>query len=109
MVGHPGLGFDLAGDPLVDDLVVRFPDHDVLLGGASLVQLRMGEGESAKVQPQPALPAREQGPVWIDQIVETAVAHISAGDFEPKPSEDCRFCHFKASCPTTNSGTGVIL
>ncbi len=84
-------------------------DHDVLLGGASLVQLRMGEGESAKVQPQPALPAREQGPVWIDQIVETAVAHISAGDFEPKPSEDCRFCHFKASCPTTNSGTGVIL
>jgi len=77
-------------------------------GGAELVQLSIAgkPRELPKVQAQPAL--TPEAPGWIDEVLVQAVGLIDAEEFAPIPSDRCRYCAHKVSCPTQDQGRQVV-
>ncbi|MDQ6650433.1 MAG: PD-(D/E)XK nuclease family protein, partial [Actinomycetota bacterium] len=79
------------------------------LGGAELVQLRVGKGAGPKVQPQPPLVADEDGSTWIETMLDDAVRRVLAEDFPASPGlQRCERCDFRRSCPAQPEGRQVV-
>jgi len=99
---HPQLGlYQLAVDHGAADERVG---HQVVSGGAELVQLRHGEAEP-KVQTQPPQPADPEGLTKVQRQLLLAIDTMQQEDFVARPGTHCRYCSFHAICPTKTSGT----
>jgi len=101
---------EVATDPQlgVYQLAVRggaFADWSSTPGGAELLQLRDALRGDARVQHQDAL---EPGDVWVEEMIGGIAEGIRTETFPARPSEACRRCRFKTSCPAQDEGGQVV-
>ena len=111
-------------------LAVRAGAFDALAGGAArpagadLVYLRLSEGagpyprvfSQASLDEVPfppgwiAAPGNDAaaGSTWVHERLAAAAAVIRAEQFEARPGAQCRYCPFRASCPTQAAGRQVV-
>lgn len=112
---HPQLGIyqvavrEGALDTLPEALraTVALPDVGATpsVGGAELVQLRLGRNETPDVQAQPPI---GDGVTWVDVALEDADQHIRTESFPARPGDSCRFCVFRRACPASDEGREVL-
>jgi superfamily I DNA/RNA helicase/RecB family exonuclease len=74
-------------------------------GGAELWQLRVGDDAGATVQAQDP-PEGGFAPL-VDEL-GAARRRVLAEDFSATPSETCKRCAFRGSCPGSDEGRGVV-
>ena len=82
-----------------------FAEWSTTPGGAELLQLRDALKTGAKVQHQPAL---EPGESWVEDMIGGIAADIRSESFPARPSEACRRCRFRTSCPAQDEGGQVV-
>jgi superfamily I DNA/RNA helicase/RecB family exonuclease len=82
-----------------------FPDVSDVPGGAELVQLRDGLKTGAKVQTQDPLAPDD---TWADDLVTGVAAAIRTETFPARPSDACKRCRFRTSCPSGDEGGQVV-
>jgi superfamily I DNA/RNA helicase/RecB family exonuclease len=83
-----------------------FPMASSTPGGAELVQLRDGLKTGAKVQMQEPL---ADGDTWADDLVTGVAQAIRTETFPARPSEGCKRCRFRTSCPSGDQGGQVVM
>ena len=74
-------------------------------GGAELWQLRDGDDAGATVQRQPP---PEGGFEPLVEELGVARRRVLHEDFVATPSETCKRCNFRTSCPGSDEGRGVV-
>ncbi len=107
---HPPTKGDVANDPQlgVYQLAVRggaFADWSSTPGGAELLQLRAALRGAARVQHQDALGPED---AWVEEMIGGIATAIRGEAFPARPSEACRRCRFKTSCPAQDEGGQVV-
>ena len=83
-------------------------DLPLPVGGAALVQLRVGESKAPddpKVQTQDPLP--EQRPTWVEVRLGEAVQVLRDEGFDAQRGGSCTFCQYKRVCPSWEQGEQV--
>jgi RecB family exonuclease len=91
---------------LASQLTPHLGTGPVRSGGAELVHLRQPDGGNGPlVQAQAPLP---DGVTWAHDLLDEAVRTVTAEQFPPRPSDSCRRCAFRGSCPTQPEGRMVI-
>jgi superfamily I DNA/RNA helicase/RecB family exonuclease len=92
----------------VYQLAVRhgaFKDLSTTPGGAELWQLRKDVKGTVKIQTQaPLLPGED----WVDDLVGGIAADIRGEQFPARPSDACKRCSFRTSCPSQDEGGQVV-
>jgi RecB family exonuclease len=84
-------------------------DGEVALGGAELVQLRVGRRNGQPcVQRQEPLEPGPEGRTWVHALVERTAAAVLAERFPARPNDRCDRCPFTACCPAHDAGTAVV-
>ena len=84
-------------------------EPDASVGGAALVQLRVGVAMSVdepKVQFQDALP--ENRPTWVEVRLGEAAHVLRTEAFEATVGAHCRYCAYRISCPAQAEGELVV-
>lgn len=75
------------------------------VGGAELVLLRLGKGDSPDIQAQPPI---GEGVTWVDLALESADTTVRSESFLARPGDSCRFCAFRRACPASDEGREVL-
>jgi len=81
------------------------PGQPATVGGAELVLLRLGKGDSPDIQAQPPI---GDGVTWVDIALESADATVRSEEFVARPGDSCRFCAFRRACPASDEGREVL-
>jgi superfamily I DNA/RNA helicase/RecB family exonuclease len=93
-------------------------EGDVVLGGAELVHLRVGQGVRSGGDTMPKI--QYQGPLdhaaddaeetvgWAEALVTTAAAGIRAEQFVARVNPRCPKCPFERACPAREAGDAVV-
>jgi superfamily I DNA/RNA helicase/RecB family exonuclease len=107
---YPPTEDQLKQDPQlgVYQLAVRqgaFEDLSTTPGGAELWQLRKQVKGGLKVQAQAPLGPDDE---WVDDLVGGIAADIRDERFPARPSEACKRCRFRTSCPSHDEGGQVV-
>jgi superfamily I DNA/RNA helicase/RecB family exonuclease len=76
-------------------------DQEQAQVGAALVQLRV-DASKPKIQPQEVIDFA-QSPTWIEVKLGEAAEIIRTESFTPRVNPSCRYCPYRAVCPTTSS------
>ncbi len=99
--GQLGIYQLLLRDQQNTDLPWDTQDQDEIPVGAALVQLKV-DSSQPKIQPQDAIDF-SQSPTWIEVKLGEAAEIIRTESFTPRVNPSCRYCSYKAVCPTTST------
>lgn len=81
------------------------PGEPPAVGGAELVLLRLGKGDSPDIQAQPPM---GDGETWVDVALADADSTVRREEFVARPGDSCRFCAFRRACPASDEGREVL-
>jgi len=99
--GQLGIYQLLLRDQQNPDLSWDTPNQEQIPVGAALVQLKV-DSSKPKIQPQEAIDF-SQSPTWIEVKLGEAAEIIRTESFTQKVNPSCRYCSYKAVCPTTST------
>jgi superfamily I DNA/RNA helicase/RecB family exonuclease len=99
--GQLGIYQLLLRDQQNPDLSWDTQEQDQTPMGAALVQLKV-DSSKPKIQAQNAIDF-SQSPTWIEVKLGEAAEIIRTESFTPKVNPSCRYCSYKAVCPTTST------
>ena len=99
--GQLGIYQLLLRDQQNPDLPWDTQEQEQVPMGAALVQLKV-DSSKPKIQAQNAIDF-SQSPTWIEVKLGEAAEIIRTESFTPKVNPSCRYCSYKAVCPTTST------
>ena len=90
-------------------------ESEAVVGGAELVQLRVGQGVRSGGDGLPKIqwqrPIHEDGsddPTWAEDLVRGTAVGIRAESFPARVNERCETCAFARACPAQGAGEAVV-